>query len=152
MDPTQPDQLEGDQEEVTFIDAQGVFRCSLHHDDWADIDWYGEDGMDRSRGIVYRDVTRAAPVPDVSWLLIEPVSYEIHRRSLVITMAVKGLFGSLDEFLEICEKFDDCAAYTALRSLLERLEDESTRTDRSSDLLFSPSEMLRFRAISRSMS
>lgn len=43
-------------------------------------------------------------------------------------MAVKGLFGSVDEFLEICEKSGD-SAYTALRSLLERLEDESTRTE-----------------------
>ncbi|KAM7478693.1 hypothetical protein LguiA_026906 [Lonicera macranthoides] len=43
-------------------------------------------------------------------------------------MAVKGLFGSVDEFLEICKKSGD-SAYTALRSLLERLEDESTRTE-----------------------
>lgn len=49
-------------------------------------------------------------------------------KAKAITMAVKGLFGSVDEFLEICEKSGD-SAYTALRSLLERLEDESTRTE-----------------------
>ncbi|KAM7515715.1 hypothetical protein LguiA_005298 [Lonicera macranthoides] len=85
MDPAQPDRLEGDQEEVTFTDAQRVLRCSPHHDDWADLDWYGEDGVDRGRAVVYRDVTRAAPVPDVPWLLMEPVSHEIRRRSLKIT-------------------------------------------------------------------
>ncbi|KAM7507623.1 hypothetical protein LguiA_018076 [Lonicera macranthoides] len=47
------------------------------------IDWFGEDGVDRSCAVVYRDVTRAAPVLDVPWLLMEPVSHEIHRRSLV---------------------------------------------------------------------
>ncbi|KAM7515723.1 hypothetical protein LguiA_005306 [Lonicera macranthoides] len=70
------------EEEVTFTDAQGVLRCSPHHDDWADLDWYGEDGVDRGRAVLYRDVTRAAPVPDVPWLLMEPASHEIHRRSL----------------------------------------------------------------------
>ncbi|KAM7502695.1 hypothetical protein LguiB_001599 [Lonicera macranthoides] len=83
MDPAQPDRLEGDQEEVTFTDAHGVLCCSLHHDDWEDLDWCGDDGVDRGRTVVYRDVTRAAPVPDVPWLLMEPVSHEIRRRSLV---------------------------------------------------------------------
>ncbi|KAM7507647.1 hypothetical protein LguiA_018100 [Lonicera macranthoides] len=77
-----PDCLKGDQEEVTFTDAQKVLRCSPHHDDWADLDWYGEDGMDRGCVVVYRDATRAAPVPDVPWLLMEPISHEIRRRSL----------------------------------------------------------------------
>ncbi|KAM7519527.1 hypothetical protein LguiB_018489 [Lonicera macranthoides] len=83
MDPAHPDRLEGDQEEVTFTDAQGVLRCSPHHDDWADLDWYDEDGINRGRAVIYRDITRAAPVPDVPWLLMEPVSHEIRRRSLV---------------------------------------------------------------------
>ncbi|KAM7460818.1 hypothetical protein LguiA_028939 [Lonicera macranthoides] len=52
-------------------------------DSKADLDWYGEDGVDRGRAVVYRDVTRAALVPDVPWLLMEPVSHEIHRRSLL---------------------------------------------------------------------
>ncbi|KAM7473680.1 hypothetical protein LguiB_020923 [Lonicera macranthoides] len=78
-----PDRLEGDQEEVTFTDAQGVLRCSPHHDDWEDLDWYDEDGVDRGRAVIYRDITRAAPVPDVPWLLMEPASHEIRRRSLI---------------------------------------------------------------------
>ncbi|KAM7514851.1 hypothetical protein LguiA_004434 [Lonicera macranthoides] len=57
--------------------------AALTNDDWADLDWYGEDEVDRGRAVVYRDVTRAAPVPDVPWLLMEPVSHEIRRRSLV---------------------------------------------------------------------
>ncbi|KAM7466193.1 hypothetical protein LguiB_013755 [Lonicera macranthoides] len=55
---------------------------SPHHDDWADLDWYGEDGEDRGRAMVNRDVTRAALVPAVSWLLMELVLHEIRRRSL----------------------------------------------------------------------
>ncbi|KAM7461233.1 hypothetical protein LguiA_029354 [Lonicera macranthoides] len=83
MDPVQPDRLEGDQDEVTFTDAQGVLRCSPHHDDWEDLDWYDDDGVNRGRAVIYRDITRAAPVPDVPWLLMEPSSHEIRRRSLV---------------------------------------------------------------------
>ncbi|CAL5398980.1 unnamed protein product [Camellia sinensis] len=41
-------------------------------------------------------------------------------------MAVKGLWGSIDEFLKQCEQSSD-SAYSALRSLLERLEDAKTR-------------------------
>ncbi|KAL7257968.1 hypothetical protein ACSBR1_004151 [Camellia fascicularis] len=41
-------------------------------------------------------------------------------------MAVKGLWGSIDEFLKQCEQSSD-SAYSALRSLLERLEDPKTR-------------------------
>ncbi|GMP63257.1 hypothetical protein CsSME_00025015 [Camellia sinensis var. sinensis] len=41
-------------------------------------------------------------------------------------MAVKGLWGSIDEFLKQCELSSD-SAYSALRSLLERLEDAKTR-------------------------
>ncbi|KAM7518872.1 hypothetical protein LguiB_017834 [Lonicera macranthoides] len=59
------------------------FGAALTNDDWADLDWYGEDEVDRGWGVVYRDVTRAAPVPDVPWLLMEPVSHEIRRLSLV---------------------------------------------------------------------
>ncbi|GFP95064.1 methionine s-methyltransferase [Phtheirospermum japonicum] len=40
----------------------------------------------------------------------------------------KGTFGSMEEFLKQCKQSGD-AAYSALRSLLERLEDPSTRTD-----------------------
>ncbi|KAK4424455.1 Methionine S-methyltransferase [Sesamum alatum] len=40
----------------------------------------------------------------------------------------KGLFGSMEEFLKKCEPSGD-AAYGALRSLLERLEDPTTRAD-----------------------
>nr|GMD40760.1 methionine S-methyltransferase [Ipomoea batatas] len=43
-------------------------------------------------------------------------------------MAVKGLCGSVDEFLTQCEHSGD-AAYAALRSLLERLEDPNTRKE-----------------------
>nr|GMD42400.1 methionine S-methyltransferase [Ipomoea batatas] len=43
-------------------------------------------------------------------------------------MAVKGLCGSVDEFLTQCELSGD-AAYAALRSLLERLEDPNTRKE-----------------------
>ncbi|XP_071725797.1 methionine S-methyltransferase [Rutidosis leptorrhynchoides] len=42
--------------------------------------------------------------------------------------AVKGLFGSIDEFLKQCSQSGD-SAYSALRSLLERLEDPDTRTE-----------------------
>ncbi|WOG82543.1 hypothetical protein DCAR_0101708 [Daucus carota subsp. sativus] len=42
--------------------------------------------------------------------------------------AIKGLYGSVDEFLEQCKQSGD-SAYTALRSLLERLEDPNTRTE-----------------------
>ncbi|KAI8021309.1 Methionine S-methyltransferase [Camellia lanceoleosa] len=41
-------------------------------------------------------------------------------------MAVKGLWGSIDEFLKQCEQSSD-SAYSVLRSLLERLEDPKTR-------------------------
>ncbi|KAL6501327.1 mitochondrial metal transporter [Orobanche hederae] len=40
----------------------------------------------------------------------------------------KGPCGSMEEFLKQCEQSGD-SAYSALRSLLERLEDPSTRTD-----------------------
>ncbi|KAM7519705.1 hypothetical protein LguiB_018667 [Lonicera macranthoides] len=72
----QPDRLEGDQEDVTFIDAHGVLRCSPHHDDWDVLDWNREDGMDHNSSVVYQDMTRAVPVPAVPWLFMEPVSHE----------------------------------------------------------------------------
>jgi len=43
-------------------------------------------------------------------------------------MAVKGLLGSMDDFLKQCEQSGD-SAYSAFRSLLERLEDPNTRTE-----------------------
>ncbi|KAI8028499.1 Methionine S-methyltransferase [Camellia lanceoleosa] len=43
-------------------------------------------------------------------------------------MAVKGLWGSMDEFLKQCEQSGD-SAYSALRSLLERLQDPKTRSE-----------------------
>ncbi|KAM7474490.1 hypothetical protein LguiB_021733 [Lonicera macranthoides] len=43
-------------------------------------------------------------------------------------MAVKGLCGSVDEFLKKCQQSGD-AAYSTFRSLLERLEDQSTRAE-----------------------
>lgn len=43
-------------------------------------------------------------------------------------MAVKGLYGSIDEFLKECKQSGD-AAYSALRSLLERLENPTTRAE-----------------------
>ncbi|XP_023757434.1 methionine S-methyltransferase isoform X1 [Lactuca sativa] len=42
--------------------------------------------------------------------------------------AVKGLYGSIDEFLKDCSQSGD-SAYSAFRSLLERLEDPKTRTE-----------------------
>lgn len=42
-------------------------------------------------------------------------------------MANKGMFGSVDDFLSQCQQSSD-AAYGALRSLLERLEDPNTRS------------------------
>nr|GEW23428.1 methionine S-methyltransferase [Tanacetum cinerariifolium] len=42
--------------------------------------------------------------------------------------AVKGLYKSIDEFLSQCSESGD-SAYSALRSLLERLEDPNTRTE-----------------------
>ncbi|KAL3635208.1 mitochondrial metal transporter [Castilleja foliolosa] len=42
--------------------------------------------------------------------------------------SAKGPFGSMEEFLKQCKQSGD-AAYSALRLLLERLEDPSTRTD-----------------------
>ncbi|KAK9286723.1 hypothetical protein L1049_015126 [Liquidambar formosana] len=42
-------------------------------------------------------------------------------------MEGKGLCGSMDEFLKQCEQSGD-SAYSAFRSLLERLEDPTTRT------------------------
>lgn len=39
-----------------------------------------------------------------------------------------GSSGSMEEFLKQCEQSGD-AAYSALRSLLDRLEDPKTRTD-----------------------
>ncbi|CAI9303200.1 unnamed protein product [Lactuca saligna] len=42
--------------------------------------------------------------------------------------AVKGLYGSVDEFLKQCSQSGD-SAYSALRSLLERLENPDTRTE-----------------------
>ncbi|KVH88645.1 methionine S-methyltransferase [Cynara cardunculus var. scolymus] len=42
--------------------------------------------------------------------------------------AVKGLYGSLDEFLKQCSQSGD-SAYSAFRSLLERLENPETRTE-----------------------
>ncbi|KAM7510935.1 hypothetical protein LguiB_009810 [Lonicera macranthoides] len=64
------------------------------------IDWFGEDGVDRSCAVVYRDVTRAAPVLDVPWLLMEPVSHEIHRRSLVMS-AKEMLYCSRKKFNKV---------------------------------------------------
>ncbi|XP_057488483.1 methionine S-methyltransferase-like [Actinidia eriantha] len=43
-------------------------------------------------------------------------------------MAVKGLWGSMDEFLNQCQQSGD-SAYSAFRSLLERLEDPKTRAE-----------------------
>ncbi|PSS21677.1 Methionine S-methyltransferase [Actinidia chinensis var. chinensis] len=43
-------------------------------------------------------------------------------------MAVKGLWGSMDEFLNQCQQSGD-SAYSAFRSLLERLEDPKTRVE-----------------------
>uniref|UniRef100_A0A5B7B5A8 methionine S-methyltransferase n=1 Tax=Davidia involucrata TaxID=16924 RepID=A0A5B7B5A8_DAVIN len=43
-------------------------------------------------------------------------------------MAVKGLWGSMDEFLKQCEQSGD-SAYSAFRSLLERLENPTTRAE-----------------------
>ncbi|XP_047339346.1 methionine S-methyltransferase isoform X1 [Impatiens glandulifera] len=43
-------------------------------------------------------------------------------------MAVKGLWNSIDEFLNQCKQSGD-TAYAALRSLLERLENPDTRTE-----------------------
>ncbi|KAI8532014.1 hypothetical protein RHMOL_Rhmol11G0179900 [Rhododendron molle] len=43
-------------------------------------------------------------------------------------MAVKGSWGSMDDFLNQCEQSGD-SAYGAFRSLLERLEDPSTRPE-----------------------
>ncbi|KAK3031310.1 hypothetical protein RJ639_035216 [Escallonia herrerae] len=43
-------------------------------------------------------------------------------------MAVNGVCGSMDEFLEQCKRSGD-SAYGAFRSLLERLEDPSTRAE-----------------------
>ncbi|KAL8254966.1 hypothetical protein R6Q59_033187 [Mikania micrantha] len=42
--------------------------------------------------------------------------------------AVKGLYGSIDEFLKHCSQSGD-SAYSALRSLLERLENPDTRIE-----------------------
>ncbi|KAI3701936.1 hypothetical protein L6452_27433 [Arctium lappa] len=42
--------------------------------------------------------------------------------------AVKGLYGSIEEFLKHCSQSGD-SAYNAFRSLLERLEDPKTRTE-----------------------
>ncbi|KAI3497564.1 hypothetical protein L1887_40279 [Cichorium endivia] len=42
--------------------------------------------------------------------------------------AVKGLYGSINEFLKYCSQSGD-SAYSAFRSLLERLEDPKTRTE-----------------------
>lgn len=43
MDPAQggqpSDYLSGDQGEVVFIDAEGVLKCSPHHDDWEGLEW-----------------------------------------------------------------------------------------------------------------
>ncbi|KAI7725989.1 LOW QUALITY PROTEIN: hypothetical protein M8C21_015244 [Ambrosia artemisiifolia] len=41
---------------------------------------------------------------------------------------LKGLYGSIDDFLNLCTHSGD-SAYSALRSLLERLEDPNTRTE-----------------------
>lgn len=46
----QLDPLEGDQEEVTSTDAQGVLHCNPHHDDWDGVDWYEDNGVNRSSG------------------------------------------------------------------------------------------------------
>ena len=43
-------------------------------------------------------------------------------------MAVKGLWGSMEEFLNQCQQSGD-SAYSAFRSLLELLEDPKTRAE-----------------------
>lgn len=43
-------------------------------------------------------------------------------------MAAKGLWGSMDDFLNQCKQSGD-SAYSAFRSLLERLEDPNTRPE-----------------------
>lgn len=87
MDPAhgdQPDRLEDDQKEVTSTDARGVIRWSAHYYDWEGIDWHVDNGgVDRGHSVVYWDMTWAAPVSDVPWLLMEPVSHEVRRRSWV---------------------------------------------------------------------
>ena len=86
MDPHDGDQecrLEGDQDEITYTDAEGDLRCRPHHDDWVDNTWFNMDGVNRGRSIVYRDVTRPTPVPNVPWLLMEPITHESRRRTWV---------------------------------------------------------------------
>jgi len=95
--------LEGDQEEVTYIDAEGVIRSSVHHDDWAGVDWYNEDGVDRGHRVVYRDVTRATPVPNVLWLLMKLVFYEVQRRRWVCPLTPN--FVNL-QLMHVCNKIE----------------------------------------------
>ena len=86
MDPHDGDQegrLEGDHDDATYTDAEGDLRYHPHHDDWVDNTWYDADGVNRGRHIVYRDVTRPTPVPNVPWLLMEPIAHESRRRSWV---------------------------------------------------------------------
>ena len=86
MDPHDGDQegrLEGDQDEVTYTDSEGDLRCRPHHDDWVNYTWYVADRVNRGRHIIYRDVTRPTPVPNVPWLLIEPIAHESRRRTWV---------------------------------------------------------------------
>lgn len=93
MDPShgdQPDRLDGDQEEALYTDAQGMICCSLHYDGWEGIVWSGDDGVDRGCNMVYRDVTRLVPVPDVPWLLMELVSHEVQHRSWVCAIKLPG--------------------------------------------------------------
>lgn len=76
----QLDRLDGDQEKITYINAEGVIQCSDHHDDQEGADWHIDDRVDLGRGVVYRDTTRATPVPDVPWQLMEPASHKVRRR------------------------------------------------------------------------
>ena len=49
IDGDHPDRLEGDPDEVTYTDVEGVMRCHAHHDDWVDNEWYNEDDVNRGR-------------------------------------------------------------------------------------------------------
>ncbi|KAM7489409.1 hypothetical protein LguiB_026893 [Lonicera macranthoides] len=76
MDPAlgdQPGRLEGDQDEITFTNAHGVLHCSPNHDDWADLDWYEDDKLDRGHAVVYRDVTRAIPAETNSSIIFKAI-------------------------------------------------------------------------------
>ena len=65
--------------------------------------WYDADGVNRGRHIIYRDVTRPTPVPNVPWLLMEPIAHKSRRRTWVRFLKNPSFVKFLQN-MHVCDK------------------------------------------------